>query len=76
MIGNIREGGIVDLEAKLSIMGCRHFTLWDKVVKKIRTWKQNSRGQRMGLAIARARQHNYTVTNHDTLLVFRKEGAL
>ena len=76
MIGNIREGGIVDLEAKLSIMGCRHFTLWDKVVKKIRTWKQNFRGQRMGLAIARARQYNYTVTNHDTLLVFRKEGAL
>ena len=72
MIGNLREGGIIDLESKFSELGSRYFKLWDKIVKKIRTWKQHTRGQRMGLAVSRARQHNYTVVNHDTLLVFRK----
>lgn len=72
MIGNLRRGGVLDLESTFSAMGSKYFTLWDKVVKKIRTWSQETRGQRMGLAVARARQHNYTVVNHDTILVFRK----
>lgn len=73
MIGNLRKQGILDLEAEFSILGRRYFTLWDKVVKRIRTWQPETRGQRMGLAIARAKQHNHTVVNHDTLLVFRKD---
>lgn len=72
MIGNLREKGVVDLEAELSIIGSKHLTLWDKVIKRIRTWSPETRGQRMGLAIGRAKQHGYTVTNHDTLLIFRK----
>lgn len=72
MIGNLRKKGVVDLEAELSIIGSKHLTLWDKVIKRIRTWSPETRGQRMGLAIARSRQHGYTVTNHDTLLIFRK----
>lgn len=72
MIGNRRKKGVLDLEAELSIIGSKHLTLWDKVIKRIRTWSPETRGQRMGLAIARARQHGYTVTNHDTLLIFRK----
>ncbi len=72
MIGNRRRKGVVDLEAQLSVIGSKHLNLWDKVIKKIRTWSPETRGQRMGLAIARARQHGYTVTNHDTLLIFRK----
>lgn len=72
MIGNLRQKGVVDLEAELSIIGSKHLTLWDKVIKRIRTWSPETRGQRMGLAIARAKQHGYTVTNHDTLLIFRK----
>ena len=73
MIGNLRQQGIVDLEAEFSILGRHYFTLWDKVVKRIRTWKPETHGQRMGLAIARGKQHRYTVVNHDTLLVFRKD---
>jgi hypothetical protein len=42
-------------------------------VKEIRTWKQETRGQRMGLAIARAKARQSTVINHDTILVFRRE---
>lgn len=72
MIGNLREKGVVDLEAELSIIGSKHLTLWDKVIKRIRTWSPETRGQRMGRAIGRAKQHGYTVTNHDTLLIFRK----
>ena len=72
MIGNRRKKGVLDLEAELSIIGSKHLTLWDKVIKRIRTWSPETRGQRMGLAIARAKQHGYTVTNHDTLLIFRK----
>lgn len=73
MIGNLRKKGVVDLEAQFSVIGSRYFTLWDKIVKRIRTWKPETRGQRMGLAIARGRQHGYTVVNHDTILVFRKD---
>ncbi len=73
MIGNLRDSGVVDLEAQLSIIGSRYMNLWDKVIKKIRTWSPETRGQRMGLALARAKQHAYTVRNHDTLLIFRKE---
>jgi len=74
MIGNLRRGGILDLEATFSLMGSKYFTLWDKVIKIIRTWKEETRGQRMGLEIARAKAHNRTVVNHDTLLVFRKDS--
>jgi len=73
MIGNLRKKGVVDLEAQFSVIGSRYFTLWDKIVKRIRTWQPETRGQRMGLTIARARQHGYTVVNHDTILVFRKD---
>lgn len=72
MIGNLRKQGVLDLEAQFSVIGSRYFTLWDKIVKRIRTWKPETRGQRMGLAIARARQHGFSVVNHDTILVFRK----
>ncbi len=72
MIGNMRHNGVVDLEAELSVIGSDHLRLWDKIVKRIRTWRPETRGQRMGLTLARARQHNYSVTNHDTILVFRK----
>jgi len=72
MIGNVRHGGVVDLEAELSVIGSKHLRLWDKIVKKIRTWGPETRGQRMGQALGRARQHGYSVTNHDTILVFRK----
>jgi len=73
MIGNVRHKGIVDLEALFSQIGAKHFTLWDKIIKIIRTWKQETRGQRMGLEIARAKAHKRTVVNHDTILVFRKD---
>ncbi len=73
MIGNLRDSGVVDIEAQLSIIGSNYLNLWDKVIKKIRTWSPETRGQRMGLALARGKQHGYTVTNHDTLLIFRKE---
>jgi len=73
MIGNLRQSGVVDLESMFSNIGTKYFTLWDKIVKRIRTWNPETRGQRMGLAVARARQHNHTVVNHDTILVFRKD---
>lgn len=72
MIGNLRRNGIIDLESLFSQIGSENFILWDKIIKKIRTWNPESRGQRMGLALSRARQHNYTVPNHDTILVFRR----
>ncbi len=73
MIGNKRQSGIIDLEAKLSEIGTRYFTLWDKVVKKIRPWGAEKRGARMQLAAARAKSQNRTMVNHDTILVFRKD---
>lgn len=73
MIGNRRWMGVIDLEAAFSVMGCKYFTLWDKIIKMIRTWKQETRGQRMGLEAARAKASNRTIVNHDTLLVFRKD---
>ena len=73
MIGNYRKEGILDLEAQFSMIGSHYFVLWDKIVKRIRTWQPETRGQRMGLAIARARQHGYSIVNHDTILVFRKK---
>jgi len=73
MIGNTRNNGLVDLESEFSVIGRRYFTLWDKIIKKIRTWKPETRGQRMGLAIARAKARKTTVINHDTILVFRKD---
>jgi len=73
MIGNLRSSGLVDLESEMSTLGCEHLRLWDKIVRKIRTWEPETRGQRMGLAIARATEHNYSIVNHDTILVFRKD---
>ena len=72
MIGNLRKNGVVDLESLFSNIGTKHFILWDKIIKRIRTWDPETRGQRMGLALSRARQHGYTVVNHDTILIFRK----
>jgi hypothetical protein len=73
MIGNTRNNGLGDLEAKFSEIGTEYFTLWDKIIKQIRTWKPETCGQRMGLAMARAKARKSTVINHDTLLVFRKD---
>lgn len=73
MIGNRRQSGIIDLEAKLSEIGTRYLTLWDKVVKKIRPWGAEKRGERMQLAVARAKSQNRTMVNHDTILIFRKD---
>jgi DNA modification methylase len=73
MIGDLRKGGLVDLESDFSVLGRKYFTLWDKIIKKVRTWAPETRGQRMGLAIISARARNSTVLNHDTILVFRRE---
>jgi len=73
MIGNMRKEGLLDIEAEISLMGRQYFTLWDKIIKQIRTWKPETRGQRMGLAIARAKSRKSTIINHDTILVFRKD---
>lgn len=73
MIGNMRKEGLLDIEAEFSLIGRQYFTLWDKIIKQIRTWKPETHGQRMGLAIARAKARNSTVLNHDTILVFRKD---
>jgi len=73
MIGNLRKAGLIDLEAEFSIIGRKYFTLWDKIIKEIRTWKQETHGQRMGLAVARAKARKSTIINHDTILVFRKD---
>jgi len=73
MIGNMRNNGLVDLESDVSIIGRQYFTLWDKIIKQIRTWKPETCGQRMGLAMARAKARKSTVINHDTILVFRKD---
>jgi len=73
MIGNMRQSGLLDLESEFSVIGRRYFTLWDKIIKEIRTWEQETRGQRMGLAVARAKARKSTIINHDTILVFRKD---
>ena len=73
MIGNLRDLGLIDLEAEFSVIGRKYFTLWDKIIKEIRTWKPETRGQRMGLAIARAKARKSTILNHDIILVFRKD---
>ena len=73
MIGNMRKEGVLDLESHISLQGSRHFTLWDKIIKTIRTWSPETKGSRMGLAQSRAKQHNYSIVNHDTILVFRKD---
>ena len=73
MIGNMRQDGLLDLESEMSFLGSRQFRLWDKIVRKIRTWTPETLGQRMGLAVARATEHNYSVVNHDTILVFRRK---
>jgi len=72
MIGNMRENGVIDLESDFSVIGRKYFRLWDKIVKKIRTWEGKG-GERMRLAVARARARDSTVINHDTILVFRKD---
>ena len=73
MVGNMRKDGLLDLESEFSVIGRKYFTLWDKIIKQIRTWEPETCGQRMGLAMARAKARNSTVINHDTILVFRKE---
>jgi len=73
MIGNMRQSGLLDLESEFSVIGRQFFTLWDKIIKWIRTWEQETRGQRMGLAVARAKARKSTIINHDTILVFRKD---
>ena len=73
MIGNMRKEGILDLESHISLQGSKYFTLWDKIIKTIRTWSPETKGSRMGLAQSRAKQHNYSIVNHDTILVFRKD---
>jgi len=73
MIGNMRKAKLLDIETEFSLLGRQYFTLWDKIIKQIRTWKPETHGQRMGLAIARAKARKSTVINHDTILVFRKD---
>ena len=73
MIGNMRDRGVIDLESYISLQGSKYLTLWDKIIKMIRTWAPETKGSRMGLAQARAKEHNYSIPNHDTILVFRKD---
>jgi len=73
MIGNLRQSGVVDLEAQLSILGSKYFKLWDKIVKKIRPWSHEKRGSRMQTAVMRAKSQNRTMVNHDVILVFRND---
>jgi hypothetical protein len=78
LVGDIRKSGLIDLSARVSIIGEKHLRLWDKAIVETPNVGSHASAvhDNMGLILNRAERFNFLIQSCDTLLIFRKRETL